>query len=855
MTRIKNTNRYPIKTPSVYDYVIGTDSQNFGKTVNFRMSDILGNGSPLSLYADGLKSGGVVWLEGMTYEVSPLTYFINNSEYSSEGGIVTLANSDDDYDRIDVFSVNADGDIIITQGTPSSNPVKPEIGGGEVEISFSYIPAGSSQPQGTSRLLVYGEGVEEPNEFNYFSSSNAFNFQYVADVRTGNYSMNYKSGTVGIQTVYFSPPSTVVLSEYSNFHFYIKLQDVDASFSRIQMKVKGTQSEGSSIWISNGDYGLDFSNLTDYQSVIIPLSAFGDTDFELDFIIFELGADWLTGFILDDFYLTSGTNVIGTTGTWLGLTDTPDYYEGQAGKIPRVNNAETALEFTDDSNIENVEIDASTYTLLEEDIKSFKQFLIADTQTDVTITIPETTLTSDTNFISIQHKGTGTITIQGDTGVTFPTLVTDTDKVIVLVSDEDNVWFVRSLEVEGGEILWESGTGLNSIKTVNGFGTASGAFSTAFGVSTKASGDYSAAFGLTTEASNNYSTAWGYNTKASGSGSTAWGTFTEASGDYSTAWGTETEANGDYSTAFGRETKAESFYETSLGHYSTDYTPNSTTNWDASDRLFNIGNGNGLNRKDALTILKNGETGIGIDNFEANTTGEKLQVNGTVKATAFVGDGSALTGISGGADPIVDYNASTNTPTLANTDTGNNGKEWLVTDAGTVDFGDGDIELNVGDILSNDGSVYFKKVDNNQSNGVEVLTAVKTADETITSSNTVVLDSELQVELESNSYYSAEIKLMYEADEVADLRTQLEAPSGSNGMFSAFIHNTTNPSQPLTNLVSHAGVGIGSIRYSVLVISIYTGSAGTFGLKWAQNTPDPIGTILKRGSSLTVTKL
>ena len=67
---------------------------------------------------------------------------------------------------------------------------------------------------------------------------------------------------------------------------------------------------------------------------------------------------------------------------------------------------------------------------------------------------------------------------------------------------------------------------------------------------------------------------------------------------------------------------------------------------------------------------------------------------------------------------VGEYNADTNTPTLANTDDDKIGQEWLVTNAGTVDFGAGDIELGVGDILSNDGSVYFKKVDNNQVNTI-----------------------------------------------------------------------------------------------------------------------------------------
>src|SRR5690606_34740291 len=78
-------------------------------------------------------------------------------------------------------------------------------------------------------------------------------------------------------------------------------------------------------------------------------------------------------------------------------------------------------------------------------------------------------------------------------------------------------------------------------------------------------------------------------------------------------------------------------------------------------------------RSDAFTILKNGQTGIGIDNFESNTTGELLQVNGLVKSdvtTSQIDGGSAKTVVtkewvlanSGGSDlqSVTDNGNNTN---------------------------------------------------------------------------------------------------------------------------------------------------------------------------------------------------
>ena len=62
-----------------------------------------------------------------------------------------------------------------------------------------------------------------------------------------------------------------------------------------------------------------------------------------------------------------------------------------------------------------------------------------------------------------------------------------------------------------------------------------------------------------------------------------------------------------------------------------------------------------------------------------------------------------------------DWDASTNTPTLANTDIGKQFKVYRVSVAGTHDFGAGDITFGVGDYVINNGSTWIKFIDNNQS--------------------------------------------------------------------------------------------------------------------------------------------
>ena len=138
--------------------------------------------------------------------------------------------------------------------------------------------------------------------------------------------------------------------------------------------------------------------------------------------------------------------------------------------------------------------------------------------------------------------------------------------------------------------------------------SASGFGSTAMGNYTEASGLYSTAMGQSTLASGFASMAIGAYTRASSTYSTAMGDYTLASASASTAMGSSTIASGTGSTAMGFSTIASSYAETAIGSYNTSYTPASATTWDASDRLFVIGNGTDIATSDALVMFKNGNT-------------------------------------------------------------------------------------------------------------------------------------------------------------------------------------------------------------------------------------------------------
>lgn len=171
-----------------------------------------------------------------------------------------------------------------------------------------------------------------------------------------------------------------------------------------------------------------------------------------------------------------------------------------------------------------------------------------------------------------------------------------------------------------------------------------------------ATGHVSFASGNLTKASGVYSSTMGYATEASGMYSTAIGGWTTASELHSTAMGSRTTASGKYSTAMGNRTNAESYNSVVLGTYNIG--GGDPDKWIDSDPLFEIGTGSsnsgtsqGTIRKNALTVLKNGNIGIGI--FKPNV---RLHITGGVDASLSNGSGFFVVGDESKINLVVDNN-------------------------------------------------------------------------------------------------------------------------------------------------------------------------------------------------------
>lgn len=142
--------------------------------------------------------------------------------------------------------------------------------------------------------------------------------------------------------------------------------------------------------------------------------------------------------------------------------------------------------------------------------------------------------------------------------------------------------------------------------------TATGYASTGMGSGTFATGFVSTAMGNATSAAGPYSTAMGYFTSATGNVSTAMGSITSAAGFASSAMGNGTFAEGYYSTAMGENTTAKASASLSIGAFNNNSDNPNPIVPDPADRILQIGNGTASVRSNAITVLRNGKTGIGL---------------------------------------------------------------------------------------------------------------------------------------------------------------------------------------------------------------------------------------------------
>jgi len=139
-----------------------------------------------------------------------------------------------------------------------------------------------------------------------------------------------------------------------------------------------------------------------------------------------------------------------------------------------------------------------------------------------------------------------------------------------------------------------------------------------------------------------------------GTYSIAIGNGVVANGSNSIAFGYQTTAKANEAIAFGNNTTSNSYIETVFGRYNAITRVVSSSGWTLTDPLLQIGNGSSSIRNNALTILKNGNTGVGISGTEESSKPtERLDIgSGNVR----IRDINKITGTAADKNVVADAN-------------------------------------------------------------------------------------------------------------------------------------------------------------------------------------------------------
>ena len=309
---------------------------------------------------DGLVYGGIVtWVEDYTYEITEAGYYINGIFYISPARLVATGNpvilnpADPTFDRIDVFYVDDTPGTGVLEGTPSSTPDKPIVDpDSQIELSFALVSAATTEPASPSQQQIYLENTGEPNEWVAASSTSRIVVNSATSPVQGTLSVEGTLTLAGDYVTFTNDTPSTIAASFSVLTLKVvpKVSGGNINQKRLQLRwYLGGSPVGASVNVSHGQYGMDFGANT-IQTLSIPLADFGILPGDnIDGLRITRSGNQSFGFWLDDIELQGVPVVVPGGGSgvdnFLDLTDTPNTYTGQAGKVPIVNVGETALEF------------------------------------------------------------------------------------------------------------------------------------------------------------------------------------------------------------------------------------------------------------------------------------------------------------------------------------------------------------------------------------------------------------------------------------------------------------------------------------------------------------------------------
>jgi len=275
-------------------------------------------------YQNELISGGASFLSGLTFAVTDLDYIIAGQLYTASATNVTINPGDPSLDRIDLIIADVNGNISVVEGTPDTNPVKPDIDEStQIEVTFINVPAGAVVIP-IPITLVYDENTGTPSEWN-----TSTNYPTGIDFNATNIFYN---GTKSIRLTNVPTAKTIVFTNSTPFdtttqntiQFAIKNNVAWTTTRRLRFTLQSASGVqiGNIVDIYHGQRGFSSTDITNWQIISIPIAAFAPTTSLISkVVITTYSTSGTLNLNMDYFRLIVGTPTISAQNTFLTIKD------------------------------------------------------------------------------------------------------------------------------------------------------------------------------------------------------------------------------------------------------------------------------------------------------------------------------------------------------------------------------------------------------------------------------------------------------------------------------------------------------------------------------------------------------
>jgi hypothetical protein len=268
-------------------------------------------GAPGQSYGSALLSGGAIrYVSGLQFVVSAASYVINGATYTSPETTVTLTTADGTNPRIDVIALTSSSTAVVVTGTAGATPAEASIDPLSQLRLTAILVAVNATTIGVTTTNVYLENTE----WTTTTSGGSVVAASTTNPHAGTKDVEYTAAAAGAYAN-FSNGTAFDLSTRNFLSFYIRNKAAWASQKSVIIQwYNGTQAVGTPVTFKHGAYAFDQNNITTYQSIGIPTSAFGAFGLTTTAVRFTVtGGGSAIGFYLDDIILQGGVTVVTPT--------------------------------------------------------------------------------------------------------------------------------------------------------------------------------------------------------------------------------------------------------------------------------------------------------------------------------------------------------------------------------------------------------------------------------------------------------------------------------------------------------------------------------------------------------------